>query len=143
MNALPTSQQTNARKLMQILQSQGDGIVSWTRNGDVQIHGQRVRGANIADLVSDVVRSTPSKTSAPERERFLSALAKVNVPETLVKNKSALEQYRVIKSDATTMDGIAKDDEEDVMENVAAAATTTNEPVTKRRMKESDWNAPL
>ena len=109
----------------------------------MQIHGQRVRGANIADLVSDVVRSTPSKTSAPERERFLSAFAKVNVPETLVKNKSALEQYRVIKSDATTMDGIAKDDEEDVMENVAAAATTTNEPVTKRRMKESDWNAPL
>ena len=142
-NALPASQQTNARKLMQILQTQGDGIVSWTRNGDVQIHGQRVRGANIADLVSDVVRSTPSKTSAPERERFLSALAKVNVPETLVKNKSALEQYRVIKSDATTMDGIAKDDEEDVMENVAAAATTTNEPVTKRRLKESDWNAPL
>ena len=108
----------------------------------VQIHGQRVRGANIADLVSDVVRSTPSKTSAPERERFLSALAKANVPETLVKNKSALEQYRVIKSDATTMDGIAKEDD-DVMENVAAAAATTNEPVTKRRMKESDWNAPL
>ena len=41
------------------------------------------------------------------------------------------------------MDGISKDDEEDVMENVEAAATTTNEPVTKRRMKESDWNAPL
>ena len=95
-NTLPSSQQANARKLLQILQTQGDGIVSWTRNGDVQIHGQRVRGANIADLVSDVVRSTPSKTSAPERERFLSALAKLNIPETLVKNKSALEQYRVI-----------------------------------------------
>ena len=141
-NALPTNQQSNARKLLQILQTQGDGIVSWTRNGDVQIHGQRVRGANIADLVSDVVRSTPSKTSAPERERFLSALAKVNVPETLVKNKSALERYRVIKSDESTMDGIVKEDEEDVMENVVAA-TTTDEPVKKRRMKESDWNAPL
>ena len=106
-NALPTSQQTNARKLMQILQTQGDGIVSWTRNGDVQIHGQRVCGANIADLVRDVVRSPPSKTSAPERERFLSALAKVNVPETLVKNKIVLECYRV-KSDESTMDGIVK-----------------------------------
>ena len=139
-NALPSSQQANARKLLQSLQTQGDGIVSWTRNGDVQINGQRVRGANIADLVSDVVRSTPSKTSAPERERFLSALAKVNVPETLVKNKSALERYRVIKSDL--MDEVVKDDDDDVMKN-AAAATTTYEPVKKRRMKESDWNAPL
>ena len=142
-NALPSSQQTNARKLLQILQTQGDGIVSWTRNGDIEIHGQRVRGANIVDLVSDVVRLTPSKTSAPERERFLSALAKVNVPETLVMNKSALEQYRVIKSDTSTMDGMVKKD--DVAENVSLteAATTTDKPIKKRRMKESDWNAPL
>ena len=136
-NALPYSQQANARKLLQILQTQGDCIVSWTRNGDVQINGQRVRGANIADLVSEVVRSTPSKTSAPERERFLSALAKVNVPETLVKNKSALERYRVIKSD--TMDEIVKDDDDDdVMENVSlarATKTTTDEPMKKRRTK--------
>ena len=142
-NALPSSQQTNARKLLQILQTQGDGIVSWTRNGNVEIHGQRVRGANIADLVSDVVRLTPSKTSAPERERFLAALAKVNVPETLVKNKTALERYRVIKSDTSAMDGMVKKD--DVAENVSLteATTTTDEPVKKRRMKESDWNAPL
>ena len=94
--------------------------MSWTRNGYVQINGQRVRDANIADLVSDVVRSTPSKTSAPERERFLSALAKVNVPETLVKNKSALERYRVIKN--YTMDEIVKDDDDDdVMKNVSLA----------------------
>ena len=69
-NALPSSQQANARKLLQILETQGDGIVSWTRNGDVQIHGQRVRGVNIADLVSDVVRSTPSKQAHRNENGF-------------------------------------------------------------------------
>ena len=148
-NALPTSQQTNARKLMQLLRAQGDGVVSWTKNGEVQIRGQRVRGTNIVDLVSDVVRSTPTKTSAPERERFLNALADANVPETLVKNKHALERYRVIKAGASSMDGISDDDDDDNPENVdnATVSSSTDEPSRpkkKRTQKTAvDWNAPL
>ena len=73
----------------------------------------------------------------------MAALAKSNVPETLVKNKTALERYRTIKSDTSAMDGMVKKD--DVEENVSLteATTTTDEPIKKRRMKESDWNAPL
>ena len=148
-NALPTSQQTNARKLMQLLRAQGDGVVSWTKNGEVQIRGQRVRGTNIVDLVSDVVRSTPTKTSAPERERFLNALAEANVPETLVKNKNALERYRVIKTDASAMDGISNDDDDHNPENVdiATVSSSTDKPSRpkKKRTQKTmvNWNAPL
>ena len=148
-NALPTSQQTNARKLMQLLRAQGDGVVSWTKNGEVQIRGQRVRGTNIVDLVSDVVRSTPTKTSAPERERFLNALADANVPETLVKNKNALERYRIIKTGASAMEGISDDDDDDNPENVdnATVSSSTDEPSRpkKKRTQKTvvNWNAPL
>ena len=156
-NALPTSQQTNARKLMQLLRAQGDDVVSWTRNGDVHIRGQRVRGTNIVDLVGDVVRATPSKTSTPERERFLSALAEANVPETLVKNKSALERYRAIKTSGSTMrEAIDHDNDKDVEEDEDTTVSSTTMqyddlPIKKKKKREgkkkmiasNDWNAPL
>ena len=105
-DVLPASQKGNAQKLMRLLREHGDDVVSWTQNGNVSIHGQRLRGTNIVDLVGDVVRLLPSKGIAPQRERFLTALADVNVPETLVKNKTALERYRKIKNiGATTMRG--------------------------------------
>ena len=93
-DVFPVTQKCNAQKLLRLLREHGDDAVSWTRNGEVSIHGQRLRGTNIVDLFGDLVRSTPSNTIAPQRERFLSALADANVPETLVKNKALLERYR-------------------------------------------------
>ena len=91
-DVLPTSQKGNAQKLLRLLRAHGDEVVSWTRNGEVSIHGQRLRGTNIVDLIGDVVRSSPSKAIALQRERFLSVLVEANVHETLVKNKTALER---------------------------------------------------
>ena len=87
---MPNNQKVNAKKLIRILRSHGNNVVSWTPQGDVSIRGQRLRGVNIVDLVGDVVRTTPSKSMPPQREQFLNALAEANVPETLVKNKMAL-----------------------------------------------------
>ena len=78
--------------------------MSWTPQSDVSIRGQRLRGVNIVDLVGDVVRTTPSKSMPPQREQFLNALAEVNIPETLVKNRMALEHYRAIKNDGGHQD---------------------------------------
>ena len=148
-DVLPVSQKGNAQKLLRLLREHGDGAVSWTRNGEVSIRGQRLRGTNIVDLVGDVVRSSPSKRIAPQREWFLSALADANVPETLVKNKTALERYREIKTDgAVTM-------HDDI--NDAAVSSTTSpldnevessmpEAKKKKRAKAQaviNWTAPL
>ena len=57
-DALPNSQKANAKKLIRLLRSHGNNVVSWTPQGDVSIRGQRLRGANIVDLVGDVVRTT-------------------------------------------------------------------------------------
>lgn len=98
-NLMPTTLQSNARKLLDRIKD--DKRISWTPNGEVSIRGKRLPGTNIADLVGDVIR--PTKTAMPERERFLDALAETNTPETLIRNKTALDQYRKVKSK-----GIAK-----------------------------------
>ena len=69
-DVLPNNQQINAKKLLRLLRSQGSDLVSWKSNGDVSIHGQILPGTNIADLVSDIVRSTPSKIRSPQLALF-------------------------------------------------------------------------
>ena len=101
---MPNNQKVNAKKLIRILGLHGNNVVSWTPQGDVSIRGQRLRGVNIVDLVGDVVCTTPSKSMPPQREQFLNALAEANVPETLVKNRMALEHYRAIKNDGVRTD---------------------------------------
>ena len=58
-DALPNSQKVIAKKLIRLLRSHGNNVVSWTPQGDVSIQGKRLRGVNIVDLVGDVVRTTP------------------------------------------------------------------------------------
>ena len=70
----------------------------------MSIRGQRLRGVNIVHLVGDVVRTPPSKSIPPQREQYLNALAQANVPETLVKNRMALEHYRATKNDGARQD---------------------------------------
>ena len=135
-DALPNSQKVNAKKLIRLLRSHD--VVSWTPQGDVSIRGQRLRGVNIVDLVGDVVRTTPSKSMPPQREQFLNALAQANVPETLVKNRMALEHYRAIKNDGAYQDNLEAStlDQDDVIPTTRKRTQTTEEDVI-------DWNAPL
>ena len=111
---------------MRLPRTNGEDVVSWTSNDEVTVNGQRLRGKNIVDLVGDVVRSTPSKTIAPQREQFLSALAEVNVPETLVKNKMALERYCESKTDGdVAMATMRRNEDDDDVINDATVSSTT------------------
>ena len=132
-------------KLLNTLRERGDDTVTWTEDGEVRIRGEPLTGTNIVDLVGDVVRSASSKTSAPQRERFLNALAEANVPETLVKNKAALERYRQIKNNvdgnmasaATNVDSI---DEVSSTTPIRAEATKTK---NARKKTSISWEAPM
>ena len=140
-DVLPNNQQINAKKLLRLLRSQGSDLVSWKSNGDVSIHGQILPGTNIADLVSDIVRSTPSKIRSPQRALFLNTLAEASIPETLVKNKAALEQYRMLKKskgDFTNEVSLPMVNQEQFL------------PTTWKRKKQEtidedpiDWTAPM
>ena len=93
-NSVPASLQSSAQRLMERMGENKD-VISWTPSGAVTINGQHLVGTHIADLVGDVVRS--SQSPAPERNRFLRMLAELNTPESLIKNREALKQYRLIK----------------------------------------------
>ena len=146
---LPQNQQRNAMKLINTLRERGDDTVTWTEDGEVRIRGEPLTGTNIVDLVGDVVRSASSKTSAPQRERFLSTLAEANVPETLVKNKKALERYRQIKNNVGDVVGAAASNVEsdnEVSSTTAKRAVATSTTKNTRKKASSltiDWNAPM
>ena len=94
-SAMPVSLQSSTRNLMDRLGRNEDAI-SWTPLGEVSIHGQKLPGVNITDLVSDVIRTM--KSEIPERDIFLRILTELNTPETFIKNKAALAHYRRIKN---------------------------------------------
>ena len=114
-NMMPATLQSNAQKLMNRIKEDESGVITWSPKGEVSIHGQRLPGTTITDLVGDVIRST--KTEMPERDQFLSALAELNTPETLIRNRVALTQYRKMKNRGFRPPGIPdvqfKEDEEE------------------------------
>ena len=70
----------------------------------------------------------------------MNALAQANVPETLVKNRMALEHYRAIKNDGAYQDSLeaANLHQDGVIPNVGKKR--------KVQMMEEDvidWNAPM
>ena len=147
---LPDSQKENAHKLLRLLCAHGDDVVSWTRNGEVSIHGERLHGMNFADLVNDVLQSSRSSIGyMPQREHFLTDLADASVPEALIKNKKALKLYREIKTDYDNDDS---NNEATVSSTTATfcgdegySASTKNKIIKKRNEREEviDWTAPL
>ena len=100
---MPDSLKSNARNLMRRIQKNtNENLISWSpTNGEVSIRGRRLEGSNIADLVGDVMRSSSSKSLTkrenPNRVAFIDALVEMNAPETLIKNRDALKQFRQMK----------------------------------------------
>lgn len=92
---MPASLQSSARVLLNRIKG-NDDIISWTPSGEVSIHGEKLRGSNIVDLVGDVLRGV--KTENPDRHAFLQVLAELNTPTSLIKNKSALRQFQKRKN---------------------------------------------
>ena len=79
---------------------------------------------------------------------FLNALAEANVPETLVKNKTALERYRQIKNNvgdavAPTSSNVESGDEVSSTTPKRVAATSTMKSTRKKASSSIDWNAPM
>ena len=131
-DTLPENQQVSAKKIMHVLRSHGNDLISWTVEGDVSIHGEPLKRVNFTDLLSGVVRSRPSKNIPPPYEKFLKALAEANIPESIIKNKTALNQYRAIKRDN-------KDASETEMSSTAGAHQDSG---IRRKLRSMDWEAP-
>ena len=117
---------------MRVLRSYGGDLVSWTADGDVSINGEPLRRVNFTDLLSGVVRSRPSKNIPPPYEKFLKALAEANIPESVIKNKTALNQYRKLKHDNV-----------EVFNSEISSTAARQDNDMKSKLRSRDWEAPL
>ena len=78
---------------MRVLRSHGSDLVSWAAESEP------LRRINSTDLLIGVARSRPSKNISPPYEKFLKALTEANMPESIIKDERALNQYRATKHD--------------------------------------------
>ena len=136
---LPLAQRDRGRQLFQRLQKRKD-LISWNDKGEVTIEGKLIPGSNISDLVSDVMRTR--KQIAPLRSNFLDVLAKANVPDEFVRNKTALTQFRKLKSGDVSHrpPGLPELQERD-LENIGReyASKKRRAPKVKRLGKTIKW----
>ena len=130
-DTLPENQQVSAKKIMRVLRSHGNDLVSWTADGDVSIQGEPLKRVNFTDLLSGVVRSRPSKNIPPPYEKFLKALAEANIPESIIKNKTALNQYRAIKRDNEVFNN-----------EVSSTAGAHQDRGIRSKLRSIEWEAP-
>ena len=145
----PDNQKDDAQKLIRLLRSRGNGLVSWGTNGEVSIYGKQLKGANITDLISNVIQPRSSQKIPTQ---FLNVLAEVNIPETLVKNRGVMKTYRKIK------DNGIKDSASDVLNVSSTTSHHERIPRATKRKKadvnlagasksegtlQIDWDAPL
>ena len=131
-DTLPENRQVSAKKIMCVLRSHGNDLVSWTADGDVSIHGEPLKRVNFTDLLSGVVRSRPSRNIPPPYEKFLKALAEANIPESIIKNKTALNQYRAIK----------RDNKEAFVNEVSSTAGAHQDSGIRSKLRSMEWEAP-
>ena len=93
---IPPKFQKNADQIALSLESH-PGTISW--DGDtreVTIEGRHLPGSNIDSLIGHVVRSR--KSDSPDYgDDFWRALASINLPEELVKNKYQFTNYQLLR----------------------------------------------
>ncbi len=95
-DSLPSTFRTPANVLMKELQKHPN-VIQWDpATHEVTVEGRTLRGSNIVDLIGDVMRTRKSKQPA-HGNSFLQALAKLNLPESFVKNKYRISQFRSYK----------------------------------------------
>ena len=95
-NTFPKTLQSQANNLLTMLESRPESI-SWDRDtNEVSIYGKKLIGSNIVDLVGDILRKR--KIPAPEYgNEFFHMLAKMNIPEELIRNRDRIAKYRTYK----------------------------------------------
>ena len=96
-NCIPQSFQFKAQNLLQRLSVFGD--VTWDDCGKVTIDGSVVKGGNIVDLISDVVKNRKQPLSNGYVQ-FAQALRKAHIPREFIANDKIWELVSSPQSNA-------------------------------------------
>lgn len=99
LSAIPKSFQPKAEVLFNILLDSNE--IYWDRTGEVKIGDEELIGSNITDLISDVLRARKSFNPVGW-EKFSKLLAKLNVPQEIVRNP---KRWQFIQSNKLMQEG--------------------------------------
>ena len=107
--SLPTTYRAPANVLMRELEKYPH-MIQWNpTTHEVSVKGQTLKGSNVVDLISDVMRTRKTAKVPIHGSSFLKTLADLNLPESFVKNKYRISQFRSYKRSA---DGDKIDDDD-------------------------------
>ena len=87
LDSIPRTYRPPAETLMKELERHPEQIKWDPTTREVSLNGRALRGSNIIDLVGHAIRSRKAAPPVHANE-FLKALAELNVPEELVRNKN-------------------------------------------------------
>ena len=105
--SLPTTYRSPANVLMRELEKYPD-MIQWNpTTHEVKVKGQTLKGSNVVDLISDVMRTRKTAKIPLHGRTFIKLLADLNLPESFVKNKYRISQFRSYKQ------GDADDNDDD------------------------------
>ena len=76
---------------------------------EVSVKGQTLKGSNVMDLISDVMRTRNTAKVPIHGSSFLKTLTDLNLPESFVKSKFRISQFRSYKRNS---DGDKIDDDD-------------------------------
>jgi hypothetical protein len=96
---MPRTLRPPANALMGELEKHPERI-TWDRQSrEVSINGHLLRGSNIVDLITSVVRSRKNAKIPLHANEFLETLAQLKVPEEYIKNKHRIDKFKALKGD--------------------------------------------
>lgn len=93
---LPRTLQEPANLFMKHLNQLPKSSFEWDGQS-MSINGRKMPGANIVDLISDILRNRKTPIMEETKE-LLKLMAKHNVPESYIRNQNVLPIYREIKN---------------------------------------------
>ncbi|XP_071964131.1 uncharacterized protein [Antedon mediterranea] len=83
------------------------GVIDWSRYGELLIEGQMVKGSNLLDLTKDIIQEKKGFEPIGWRD-FITVLAKLNTPESLIGNPTRRRTLQRIKSSGTPPHALPK-----------------------------------
>lgn len=137
MNSVPKTFKSQAQGVINKLKANSQQI-SWNDKGELISNGAVVPGTNVVDLVTDVVR--PRKNFEPRGyEAFAQQLAKINMPEDLMRNdarRRLVLQYRnnPTKSATPSPQMTRRDNETPAARSFFPSPPSSRAPPVKRRI---------
>ena len=103
--------------------------VDWTDKGELVYHGTTIKGSNMTDLISDVLRKRPTKSSPEGWRIFSSVLKHANVPKELIGNT---DRYNPpMKKSIPFDDTDTEDDDDDAIYRTPVKKPTTASNIFK------------